>query len=254
MEPLLRFRQVVAGYPGKPGVLQGIDLEVPSHEWILVLGPNGAGKTTLLRVAVGWLVPTHGEVWLAHRPVHRWPARQRAAMTGYLPQHQAMPFAFTVAEVVAQGGWHRGAPTGLAEVHQALETLHLASLASRALPTLSGGERQMVYFARLLAQQPRFFLLDEPTTHLDPPHKLLLWETLRTLKDQGKGGMVVTHDPVLPCHLFHRILALKEGQILWQARGFHEVSPQHFRDLFGTPLQVVQNQGFCALLPLQEVS
>ncbi len=251
MESFLRFGQVFAGYAGAPGVLQGIDLALASHEWLLVLGPNGAGKTTLLRTAVGWLKPLQGTVTLAGRPVDQWSSRERARLLGYLPQHPGGTFAFTVAEVVAQGLWHRNAPDP-ARVHRALETLHLAPLAHRPITALSGGERQLVFVARLLAQNPRFLLLDEPTAHLDPPHKLLLWQTLRDLRDQGIGGLVVTHDPVLPCGLFHRLVGLHRGRILWQVHTLEDLTPAHFHRLFGAPLQVVPSGDFCALLPARE--
>ncbi len=246
MTAFLRLEEVSAGYPGKPGVVRHLSLTLEADRWTLVLGPNGAGKSTLLRLLVGWLRPEAGTVLLEGRPVERWPARERAGRLGYLPQIPGTAFAFTVEEVVAQGRWRFGTPGPVAPY---LEALHLVPLARRPLNALSGGERQLAFLARTLAQEPAFFLLDEPTAHLDPAHKHLLWQTLARLRQEGRGGILVSHDPVLPCGLFHRVIGLKAGRILWEAPGVEALEPGHLERLFGVPLEVVRRGRFCALLP-----
>ncbi len=249
MAAFLKMQGVFAGYPGRPGVVQDLSLSLEAGDWALVLGPNGAGKTTLLRLLVGWLVPDRGTVLLEGRPVHRWPARRRAARLGYLPQVPGVAFAFTVEEVVAQGLWYSGRRRPLEPY---LGALGLGPLVRRPLSALSGGERQLVFLARVLAQEPRFFLLDEPTAHLDPAHKRLLWQTLKHLRAQGRGGLVVTHDPVLPCGLFHRVLALHRGRLLWEVPGMEAITPEHLAELFQTPMTLLQENGLCVLMPRLE--
>jgi iron complex transport system ATP-binding protein len=164
--------------------------------WTAVVGPNGAGKTTLLRCLAGLQKPSAGRVELGGQDLAQLPARQRAAQIGWLAQGGAAdPVSgdLSVQETVALGRLaHLGllGTPGAADaqaVQEAMAFTGCSAWAQRALHGLSGGERQRVLLARVLATQAPLLLLDEPTTHLDPPHQVALARLFRRWVSQSRG-------------------------------------------------------------------
>src|SRR4030042_6772879 len=104
--------------------------------------------------------------------------------------------------------------------YRAMERANVQSLAHRHVGRISGGERQRVLIARVLAQEPRFLLLDEPTTHLDIQHQLEVMELVRSLANSGLGIIEAVHDVSLAGRFAHRLIWPKSGHI------FKEGTPQ----------------------------
>lgn len=161
---------------GKTPVLHRMDLSLPQGRWTAIAGPNGAGKSTLLRVLAG-LLPARGEVSLQGRALAAWSMRERARQLGWLGQAESGGDDLRVWDVVMLGrlphqAW-LAAPNAAdrAAVSQALHAMQVWPLRERRLGALSGGERQRVLLARLLALKAPVWLMDEPITHLDPPHQ-----------------------------------------------------------------------------------
>ncbi len=165
-------------------VLQRVDVTL-EHGWTAIVGPNGAGKSTLLRALAGLLEPSAGEVWLRGRPLHHWTSAQQARERAWLPQGGEPTGELTVRETVALGRIAHlglgGTPQAVdhAAVDAALQATDSLAWEHRRLLSLSGGERQRVLLARALATGAPVLMLDEPTTHLDPPHQIALARLLR---------------------------------------------------------------------------
>ena len=173
-------------------VLDAASLEIQSGAWTSIVGPNGCGKSTLLRALAGLVVPDHGQIFLHGRPLQSCSRRERARSLAWLSQTSA-PSDLSAAESVALG---RFAHTGWlgsrqaadeAAISRAMQATGSASWRARRLSTLSGGERQRVNLARVLAVEAAVLLLDEPTTHLDPPHQEDVGQILR---EQARGCAV----------------------------------------------------------------
>jgi iron complex transport system ATP-binding protein len=189
--PALSCRDLSVGY-GSRIVLEGISLDIHAGFWTAVVGPNGSGKSTLLRTIAGLREPNSGEIWLQGRSLSAWPRRERARRLAWLAQTPGAT-DLTASEVVALGrfahsGWlaHRQAVDDAA-MYRAMVATGSLSWARRRLSTLSGGERQRVHLARVLAVEAPVLLLDEPTTHLDPPHQE---DIARLLREQAYAGGV----------------------------------------------------------------
>lgn len=187
----LACRRLTVGY-GPRIVLDGVSLDIGTGHWTAVVGPNGCGKSTLLRALAGLAPPRSGAIQLHGRDLFAWPRRERARRLAWLAQ-AAGATDLTALEVVGLGrfahsGWlkSRKAHDDAAMRRAMLATGSLA-WASRRLSSLSGGERQRVYLARALAVEAPVLLLDEPTTHLDPPHQE---DVVRLLRDQAHGCSV----------------------------------------------------------------
>lgn len=203
-------------------LLSDIDLDVRPGSITTVLGPNGAGKTTLLRVLTGELQADSGAVVLNGRALSAWTPRQRARMMAVLPQHSLLNFPFTAAEVVMLGRTPHdsGAAYDREVVAQALRAVDGEYLTERVYTQLSGGEKQRVHLARVLAQiwapcaeGGRFLLLDEPTSSFDLAHQQLTLEVVRSLAHQGVGVLMVIHDLNLAARCAHQMLLMQCGRI-----------------------------------------
>jgi iron complex transport system ATP-binding protein len=203
-------------------LLGGIDLDVQPGRITTVLGPNGAGKTSLLRVLAGELQPDTGSVSLNGRKLTEWSPRQRARILAVLPQHSLLNFPFTAAEVVMLGRTPHD--SGLVQdrkiVTQALKAVDGDYLAERIYTQLSGGEKQRVHLARVLAQiwaqcleGERFLLLDEPTSSFDLAHQQLTLDVVRNLALQGVGVLMVIHDLNLAASCAHQMILMQCGKI-----------------------------------------
>lgn len=176
-------------------VLHGVDLHVPAGRWTALAGPNGAGKTTLLK-ALANLLHSHGEVHMLGRPASAWTARERARSIAWLGQGESGAEDLLVEDVVMLGrlphqDW-LGVPSAADHeaVRAAMQETQCAEWRGRPLGSLSGGERQRVLLARALAVQAPLLLMDEPLSHLDPPHQADWLAIVR--RHVGRGGTAVS--------------------------------------------------------------
>jgi iron complex transport system ATP-binding protein len=208
---------------GDRKVLEDVSFEAPSGKLTVVLGRNGCGKSTLLRMISGILPIESGQVKIAGRNLAGLRGIERASLLGYLPQFHKAVFPFRVEDVVLTGratwiGFGPG-PKDLKLAEEAMELLGITGLRERAYSELSGGERQLVMIARILAQRPRIILLDEPTSHLDLANQQRLLGLLRTIAAQGITVLAVLHDPNTAMIHGDAFVFLKEGRCLIPPQG-----------------------------------
>jgi iron complex transport system ATP-binding protein len=198
-------------------ILESVDFEVVPGEVVGLVGPNGVGKTTLLRLAGGLLQAKSGEVVLGGRSVASLTRRELAQQVALVPQEFHVSFPFRVGELVMMGRAPHQPLLGLesdrdvALALAALERLGIAHLADRGIDTLSGGERQLVLFARALVQDPDLLLLDEPTAFLDLKHRVDVLQEIRAFARSGRSALVVSHDLSLAARSCDRIVLLQPG-------------------------------------------
>jgi len=206
--PVAELTHVEMGYRGRR-VLGPLSLTVNAGDVVGIVGPNGAGKSTLLRILAGLEHPTHGEVSLFGGPaLRRWawpwqvaPWRRRI---GLLLQHHDFhaDLPFSARDVVTFGTlrwpqalWPFGRERCRAAVDAALDELGITALADCLYRELSGGERQKVQMARVLAQEAELILLDEPTSGLDLEWQERVTQLVACLRrDYGRTVVMVTHD------------------------------------------------------------
>jgi iron complex transport system ATP-binding protein len=120
-----------------------------------------------------------------------------------------------------------------------MEEVGIAELADRPLSVLSGGERQLVMFARALVQDPEILLLDEPTSHLDLRHRIDVLRIVRRLARRGRGALVVSHDLALAARTCDRIVVLSEGRVLADGEPGAVLSPALLHEAFGIDADIV---------------
>jgi iron complex transport system ATP-binding protein len=191
---------------------------VPGQCWA-ILGRNGAGKTTLLHTLAGLRSPAAGTIELHGKPLAATARRDVARLRGLLLQDDSDAFPATVLESVLVGRhphlsrWQWESAKDVRIARDALAAADMAGTEARDVRTLSGGERRRVALAALLAQQPRLFLLDEPSSHLDLSHQLALLDRLTTaVHRDDKALIMVVHDVNLAARYCDHALLLADGE------------------------------------------
>ncbi len=243
----LTLRSIGWDVAGK-SILRQIDLQVRSGECLAVIGPNGAGKTTLLRIAAGLVTPTRGELrWesMAFRDLDR---RELARRIAYVPQSRPFHVPLTVEELVLLGRYPYLSPFRLAPkasdfaaTERALELADILDLRRRPLGELSGGERQSAYIAAALAQEAEVLILDEPTTHLDPRHQREVAALiLRLNREEELSVLVATHDLNFAALLAHRVVALKQGEMVGSGLPSELLRPEKLAEVFEAPFTTIR--------------
>lgn len=201
-----------AGRHGDVAALGPLDLEVAEGEFVALVGPSGCGKTTFLRIVGGLLNPTDGWVELAPR------ATTRAPVAMVFQDYGIYPWK-TVLANVRFGLDVAGVPrtTGNDRARQWLDRLGLTDMARAYPPALSGGMRQRVAIARVLAVEPEILLLDEPFAALDAQLRRLLGdELLRLWETERRTALLVTHSVEEAIVLADRVVVMsaRPGRVL----------------------------------------
>ncbi|MFB4309302.1 metal ABC transporter ATP-binding protein [Actinomadura sp. GTD37] len=211
---MIALRGAALAY-GDRTLWKGLDLDVAAGEFLVVLGHNGSGKTSLLRVLLGLRRLSAGTV-----SVHGRPPRRGSDLTGYVPQHRAVPphTPLRARDLVGFGvDGHRWGPRrrpreARRRVEDALRDVGAAPFADVPLHLLSGGELQRVRVAQALAAGPRVLLCDEPLASLDAEHQRIVGGLVdRQRREHGTAVVFVTHEagPVLP--FADQVLDLGDG-------------------------------------------
>lgn len=232
---------------GATSLIKEVSLAIQAGELVAVVGANGAGKTTLLRLLAGELTPTHGAVLLDGRPIAQWTKRDLARRRAILPQSSALAFGFSALEVVLMGrtphlrGLER--PEDYDIAYEALDATQARHLAQRSYITLSGGEKQRVQLARVLAQiwqatETRYLLLDEPTNNLDLAHQHGTLDIAVHFARRGVGVLAILHDLNLAAQYADRILILKAGQVLAMGAPTDVMTPDMVYNAFNMSVMV----------------
>lgn len=234
-------------------VLGPIRLDVRAATWTAVVGPNGAGKSTLLRALAG-LQPAEGEVSLFGRPLRDWPARERARCLAWMGQGEPSAEGMSAEDVVMLGrlphhGW-LAPPTDedRAQAEAAMRQTQCLAWRRRSLSTLSGGERQRVLLARALAVQARLVLMDEPLTHLDPPHQADWTLLVRALCQKGTTVIAVLHELNVALQA-DALVVMARGQVVHHGAPSDAATRDALLEVFDGRLQFVEIAGRWVALP-----
>jgi zinc/manganese transport system ATP-binding protein len=213
MAPALQFRNVTLGYDRHPAV-HHLDGKVDAGALVAVVGPNGAGKSTLFKGIVGTLKPLAGRIERGEFS---------AQEIGYLPQAAEIDrsFPINVYDLVAMGLWRRtglfGGIGGKAReaIERALAAVGLTGFEDRAIATLSGGQMQRMLFARLLLQDARVIVLDEPFNAVDAKTSADLFDLVQRWHGEERTVLTAMHDIDFVRAHFPETLLLAREPVAW---------------------------------------
>ncbi len=232
---------------GAQTVLNNINLDVEKGEVIGIIGPNGAGKSTLLRLIAGYLSPDEGSIVFSGSPLKDYDRRSLARHIATLPQSLDMPFPYTVEEFIVMGRYpydRRSFSYGAEEKEMAsgiMEDMNIGHLASRQINTLSEGERQKVYLAQCIVQDPEVLLLDEPVSHLDIKHQMRVLEILEGLHGEGLTILMILHDLNLASEFCSRMVLIVQGSIYTDGPPAATLTYENIEKVYDTVVIVREN-------------
>ncbi len=217
MSDALLFAEGLRKRYGDREVVAGIDLRVAPGEVVGLLGPNGAGKTTTFNMIVGGIRPTEGRVFLGDREITELPMYRRARLgITYLPQEPSVFRRLSVADNINAilETVEPKASRRRARLQELLQELGLAEKAHLRGDSLSGGERRRVEITRALVLDPRFMLLDEPFSGIDPIAIADIQKIVAQLCERGIGIVVTDHNVRETLSICDRAYIIQDGQIL----------------------------------------
>ncbi len=224
-------------------VLDKVSFSVGAGECFGIIGPNGSGKSTLLKLISGVEKPSTGRVLLHGKDAHAHPRKPLARWAAVLQQDALPPLGFTVREVIAMGrypfqnwlGDEAGAVDSERLIDDIVARLELRQLQHRSMDALSGGERQRVALGKVMAQQPKLLLLDEPTTYLDIGYQVQMMDWIRSWQqDSGLTVVAVLHELNLAAQYCGRLLLLQEGRIVGLGRPEEVLRSELLEDVYRT--------------------
>ena len=211
---LVKFEHVQKSYDGVSLVVKDLNLDIAKGEFLTMLGPSGSGKTTTLMMLAGFEPATHGEIWLAGKPINYVPPHKRGI--GMVFQNYALFPHMTVAENLAFPLTVRkmGKAEIEAKVQRALDMVQLAGFENRRPGQLSGGQQQRVAVARTLVFEPELVLMDEPLGALDKQLREQMQFEIKSIHERlGVTVVYVTHDQTEALTMSDRIAVFNDGVI-----------------------------------------
>lgn len=234
MPSKIETRQLVREY-GKRRVVDGVDINVGAGEIVGLLGPNGAGKTTTFYMIVGLIAATAGRVFLDGDDLTDLPMYLRARLgIGYLPQEASIFRKMTVEQNIRAIA--ETLPLSKAEreasVEEHLTELGLQHLAHQKAYTLSGGERRRLEISRALVTRPKFLLMDEPFSGVDPISVSEVQKIIVQLKERGIGVLITDHNVRETLSIVDRAYLLHDGSVLSEGTSDYLINDPKSREFY----------------------
>lgn len=198
-------------------ILDNVSLSIGEGKFVGLIGPNGAGKSSLMRSVYRVHKPSAGKVLVNGKDIWRISTKQAAQQTAVILQEQSEHMGLTVREVIAQGLTpHKGlfeadSLQDLARIDALIEEFELRELSKSLFSNLSGGEKQRVFLARAIIQNPSLLVMDEPTNHLDIHFQL---EVLRSVKAMPLTVFASFHDLNLAAAFCDELHVIHQGRIV----------------------------------------
>jgi len=207
---------------GDKTILRNASVAVKPGRFTAIVGPNGAGKSSLLKVLSHEQRAHSGKVMLNGKSIRKYKPKELSRVRSVLAQHSNLQFAFTVSEVIALS--RQSHSTSRDEnaklIEEVMEATGTLSLAERNYLTLSGGEKQRVQLARVLAQVwdetlfPRYVLLDEPTSSMDIAQQQSMFSTVKKICSRNIGVLAIVHDLNVAAQFADYIYMMNKGQVV----------------------------------------
>jgi iron complex transport system ATP-binding protein len=236
---------------GDATLLNDVTVSFHRNKFNVIVGPNGAGKSTLMRIASGLTSPTSGSVKYSGEDVSSIGNEALARKRAVLSQNVSLAFALTVEEVVLIGRFpHYGATPTRADreiVSKALDEVGISERRKQAYPTLSGGEKQKVQLARVLAQiwagdtaeKQRVLFLDEPVTGLDVHYQIHILDSAKGMLGSDCTVIAVLHDLNLAFDYADSVFIIDHGSVVLETADAHGVPASVIEGVFDVSAEQV---------------
>jgi iron complex transport system ATP-binding protein len=234
-------------------VLDGVSFSVKEDDVVSILGPNGVGKTTLIKCIGKVLTPNAGSVFIKGSNLHKMNKRDIAKNIGYVSQRSETSKT-TVFDSVLLGRkphfeWDI-TEKDIRLVGRVLHLLGLDDLALKYVDEISGGEYQLVQIARVVVQQPKIILLDEPTSSLDLSNQHRIMHLIRNIvKKNHMAAIMIIHDLNLAIRHSDKFVLMKDG-VVYSAGGHEVITPENIKAVYNIDAYVESVRGIPIVIPI----
>ncbi|MEA3306740.1 MAG: ABC transporter ATP-binding protein [Elusimicrobiota bacterium] len=219
---MIRIKNIVKNFVNGTvvtNVLKGINLEIPTGQFVAIIGPSGTGKSTLLYQMSLIDRPTSGDVFIDEQLVSNLNESEKTSFRlenfGFVFQDYALIPEFTALDNVILPNLMMGTDINVAKkmAKKVFESFSIAHLATHLPSQLSGGEQQRVSVSRAIAKKPKILFADEPTANLDSVASAQVMEILKKINKDGQTIIMVTHEEKY-AHMADRLIQIKDGQVV----------------------------------------
>ncbi|GAF35502.1 ABC transporter ATP-binding protein [Lentilactobacillus farraginis] len=244
MSAILTASRIAFHYPNQANLFTNLSLTINSGEIFTLLGPNGAGKTTLLKCLSGELIVNTGHIHLRGTDLTKIPGKKRARLLAYVPQITTITSPLSVLDFVVTGRTpfinfvNVPGKSDYQLAHNCLQELGLASLESKQMTALSGGQQQMIMIAKALLQKPKLIVLDEPTSALDFGRQRQVLRLLKKLANRHYAILLTTHNPNHALILNQKVGLFSNAGRLKIGTTADIITESHLATLYNAPLKI----------------
>ncbi|WP_409198141.1 ABC transporter ATP-binding protein [Methanobrevibacter acididurans] len=258
MEKIMEVKNISFSYEkDSPEIFENITFNIEKGDVLCILGPNGIGKTTLIKCLNGLHEINNGKILLNKKNIKTLSFKEISKMIGYIPQGHIPSFPFSVFDVVLMGRTPyinlSAAPKekDLTITENALKNIGIYHLKDKPYTNLSGGERQLVFLARVLAQEPDLLILDEPTSHLDFGNQIKLLEILENLSKLGLAIVMSSH---FPDHAFiscNKVAIMKNKKFIDFGTPEDVITEENLKKAYGINVKLINFEDRKVCIPLK---
>ncbi|MBF8984220.1 ABC transporter ATP-binding protein [Lutibacter sp. B2] len=240
----IKIQNIRFGYEGS-ALLKDCSFNIGKGKIYSLLGGNGCGKTTLIKIIGGVLKAESGNIIIDDREIGKIKTKELARKIAYVPQEHISSFPYSVLEIVVMGRnpylgmFSRPSVKDYNIAKEALNLVGICSLKDRNYMNLSGGEKQLVFIARAIAQEAKYILLDEPTANLDFKNQYKVLNIISKIVSERKIGVLISlHDPNLALTFSDYGIMIKDGSVLANGNMDDILTNQNLRLLYDAEVNV----------------
>lgn len=255
----LQIKNLSFGYKKNQMILNNINLEIKQGEILGILGPNGTGKTTFIKCINNIHKPNEGRILYDGNNIMNFSQLNIAKIIAYVPQYTNNFFPMNVIDTVMMGRMPYVKKNYSDEdkeiVFSIIKKMNLEKFAFRNIKEMSGGERQRVFIARAMAQQPKIIILDEPTSSLDLYNQLFILHTITKLAKENNITIIMTiHDLNLASMFCDNILMLKDAHIFAHGKPEGILTAENIYEMYKVRIEITTHENYKHIRLLKDLS
>ncbi len=240
----LEIDKISFSYKKGTPVFKDVSFTLTEGTVFCILGQNGAGKSTLLSCIGNLFTLDEGMIRLDGKDISKMPRMDLAKRIGYIPQFHIPVFPYSVFDFVLMGRTpHMGTISApkkhdITVAKNAIDAVGITHLTEKPYSEISGGERQLVMFAKALAQEPEIILLDEPTSHLDFGNQFRILDLIEKLAKNGFSVIMTSHFPDHAFIVSHVVGAMKDQEFIALGSADDVITEENMKQIYGLDVKI----------------